>query len=315
MRIKWFTYLVLAYLILASTWWTVLLIKKNQSEFQAKIQLSSLDNNLYNADELEKEYKSQRVMIIGEGLFLGGTLLVGMWLIYRGHKKELESIKQQNNFLLAITHELKSPVSSIDLILQTIRSRDLQKQQKIDLLDSGSNELKRLEEMIDNLLLSAQNNQNPLSLNTASRISDIIQDILIDIRNEDQEVDIKFLSELEKEERIQSDPELLSIAIKNVIMNAVKYCGPLPIKITLTKSNEFYNLSIFDQGPGIPDVEKNRIFEKFYRIGDEMTRSKKGTGLGLYLTKKIIKEHFGEIDVEDKLPTGSIFKIRLPINH
>jgi signal transduction histidine kinase len=107
---------------------------------------------------------------------------------------------------------------------------------------------------------------------------------------------------------------LIRLVLNNLLENAVKYTPEsMPLTVELVKQLNRIDLLVKDLGPGIPETEKERIFEKFYRIGNESTRTSKGTGLGLYLSNKIIKNHHGRIDLSNNLPSGSVFKITLPI--
>ena len=104
----------------------------------------------------------------------------------------------------------------------------------------------------------------------------------------------------------------MKLAINNLVENALKYSpAGSPIEIALLRKDGIVELSVRDEGPGIPDAEKERIFERFYRLGQEKTRQAKGTGLGLYLTRKIVEDHRGRIFVTDNHPAGSNFVIRL----
>ena len=101
------------------------------------------------------------------------------------------------------------------------------------------------------------------------------------------------------------------MAVNNLLDNAIKYSGKEgKIEIDL-KQNEHIKLLIKDEGKGVPDDEKNKIFNKFYRVGNLYTKEARGTGLGLYLTKKIVEQHNGNIIVTDNDPRGSIFEIKL----
>jgi signal transduction histidine kinase len=107
------------------------------------------------------------------------------------------------------------------------------------------------------------------------------------------------------------DSLLMQLAINNLIENALKYSPKeKPVIITLQKENEGTRFEVIDEGPGISDAEKKKVFERFYRIGSETSKQTKGTGLGLYLTKKITEDHGAEIAVSDNSPSGSIFVIR-----
>ena len=111
---------------------------------------------------------------------------------------------------------------------------------------------------------------------------------------------------------IKGDPLLLQLAVNNLIDNAIKYSGKEKmVLMQLSRGKTDAIIKVKDEGEGIGSREKARVFEKFYRKGSESTRSTKGTGLGLYLTQKIIKDHGGSIWVEDNAPSGCIFVIKL----
>ena len=109
---------------------------------------------------------------------------------------------------------------------------------------------------------------------------------------------------------LKGDPLLLQIMVNNMVENAIKYSPKeSTIKASLRKENGNIQLEIADEGEGIPDAEKARIFEKFYRIGNENTRKTQGTGLGLYLCSKIARDHNADISVTNNHPRGSIFAV------
>jgi hypothetical protein len=108
---------------------------------------------------------------------------------------------------------------------------------------------------------------------------------------------------------------LIRLVINNLIENAVKYTSPeMPISVSLEDLEHRAVIKVADLGSGIPDEEKQKVFEKFYRVGDESKRKTKGTGLGLYLSTKIVKDHKGSITVENNHPVGTVFKVTLPQN-
>jgi K+-sensing histidine kinase KdpD len=109
---------------------------------------------------------------------------------------------------------------------------------------------------------------------------------------------------------LTGDPLLLQILVNNLVENAVKYSPKTsPIRVRLSAGEKAVVLQVTDEGPGIPDNEKNKVFDKFYRIGNENTRVAKGTGLGLFLCKKIAEDHHATIRLTDNTPTGCIFTV------
>lgn len=124
----------------------------------------------------------------------------------------------------------------------------------------------------------------------------------------------RFAPQLDAECDVQGDTLLLQMAVNNLLENAVKYSPPDSlVRVSLRCKGDSIFLQVADEGAGIPAEEKERIFEKFYRVGNESTRSAKGTGLGLYITRRILKQHSGSIAVRDNLLKGSVFEMQLPV--
>jgi signal transduction histidine kinase len=113
--------------------------------------------------------------------------------------------------------------------------------------------------------------------------------------------------------RLLGDRLLIVLAVNNLVENAIRY-SPVDtsVGIVLQDREQTAVIRVSDEGPGIPDDEKKRVFERFYRMGAEEKRRTKGTGLGLHLTRKIVEDHRGGIRVEDNLPVGSTFVVHLP---
>jgi two-component system, OmpR family, sensor histidine kinase CiaH len=121
---------------------------------------------------------------------------------------------------------------------------------------------------------------------------------------------ITFLSE-EKTLVTQVDILAFKSIIINLLENAIKYGDTKPIEIEIVDKG-YIQINVKDQGKGISNEEKSKIFQRFYRIGNENTRSATGTGLGLYIVKRLVEMHKGQITLQDNLPKGSIFSVTLP---
>jgi len=311
-------FIVIGYMLIALTWWTMLLNKKSKNEYLLKKELLELKSSQGLPDfqlslkELDTELSRQRKMVLGEGLAFGIMLIIGIILIFRSFKKELELATKENNFLLSITHELKSPIASIQLILETFKKRKLQETLKEELTDNALGETKRLNALVGNLLYANRLNHGQSFIKETVNVSELMKGIVNQFRKIYS--DFQFDLKIEKEVIAHLDRDALTIAINNLIENAVKYSGDeksIDIRLGL---NPNISIEIIDQGIGISKIEKSKIFNKFYRIGSEETRTTKGTGLGLYITYQIVLGLKGEILVKDNKPSGSIFQIIIPVN-
>ena len=326
-QLRIISYLVIFYMLLAFSWWTVLLHTKNRDAFLAKNELLKLSliakNEIKNEEEFLKNsfhielrdaYKRQEWMILGEASVFVLSLLIGIVFINRGYHKEILAAKQSSNFLLSITHELKSPIASIRLGFETLQRKKLSEEQSHVLLKNGINDTDRLNNLVSDLLLSARL-ESTYQLNTELFSLEILIEECVQLLKQ------KFPTAILKVNLIQEMPEILAdySAIRSVIINllenAVKYSDSVPeINIGLTSNNERCNIEISDNGIGIDQSERKKIFEKFYRVGNEDQRKTKGTGLGLYIVDQIVRAHNGSITVSSNQPKGTIFNVFLPFN-
>lgn len=324
-RLRILSFAIIGYMLLALAWWSYLLYVKNNDAYNAKAELLKItkfaEGSIKNNDDfqldadylsLQKEYKKQENMIMGEAVVLALTLIIGIWFINRGYQKQTEIAKQSRNFLLSITHELKSPLASIKLILQTFGKRQLKQEQIEKFSKNALNETERLESLVNNLLLAARMETTKVEIHKENvELFPLLDGIRENIIGKNPEVNIEL--DVKDDAVIFADNKAMISIFINLIENAIKYSDkPSHIIISHsyeTKQDEIY---IKDNGWGIPDEEKKRIFNKFYRSGNEDTRKTKGTGLGLYIVQQIIQAHKGEISISDNSPRGSIFSIYLP---
>jgi signal transduction histidine kinase len=318
--------LVASYMIAALLWWSVLLLRKNELIWQTRQEyLQESYNNIFGTSAYqikdvpeykiyEKSYNSQKKMIIGEGLVFGFLLLLGLYILHKAYKKQVESTENQKNFLLSITHELKSPLTSIRLGLQTIHKRHETKPELVrNISESSLLEADRLESLINKLLLAAQLNQAYQYYFQETSLTQCVHRAIEIVKNNQKSLEI--VTQLQETESLSMiDKEAMEIAILNLLENSIKYGEGKPIEIESKVENNYVSLKVTDQGVGIPDYEKQKIFDQFYRVGSEEVRKSKGTGIGLYLVKKIVEAHSGKIMVTDNQPKGSIFTIKIPIS-
>lgn len=215
--------------------------------------------------------------------------------------------------MMAITHELKTPIAIAKLNLETMQKRKLDDQQQQRLLHNTLHETSRLDTLCNNMLISSQIEAGGYRfVKEEIDLGRLIASCTADF--EMRYPQRSFLANIEEDVIITGDKMLLQIAVNNLLENAVKYTpADAPIHVSLELNDTVAEIQVVDAGPGISDEEKKKVFEKYYRLGNEATRRAKGTGLGLYITKKIIKTHGGNIFVQDNPAGGSIFAIQLAV--
>jgi signal transduction histidine kinase len=254
----------------------------------------------------------RRAMIMGEGSTLILVFLVGAISLHKSIKKERRLQDQKRNFLLSVTHELKSPLASIKLLLQTIQKRDLSKQQIQDFIGKSLLDIERLDDMVENMLLASKIDNRSYTFPKAEfNLSALVDNVVNRLQLNKCDLTQQLINaEIEPKIAITGDKFALTSVVTNLIENAIKYSGPCEVvDVRLYSRDNKIFLEVADHGIGISDTEKPRIFDKFYRVGSEDTRNTKGTGLGLYIVKEVLDKHEASIKVRDNDPSGSIFEV------
>jgi signal transduction histidine kinase len=264
-------------------------------------------------DVNEKIVEKRIAMVIGEGFVFIVLLLIGLWKIRASVRKEFELSQRQNNFLLSVTHELKTPIAANKLYLQTIQKRNPDDAQREELLAKALKENERLEKLIDNILHAARvENRAMQPIKEEIELSHFLQNRINQFRKRYPEAQIDLVG-LDKI-MISFDIFMIETVLSNLIDNAVKYSPQSPqITVTAVRENNEIVFSVADKGIGISLEEQKRIFSKFYRVGDEEIRTQKGSGLGLYISQEFVKLHKGIIGFKSNKEKGSIFYFKLPL--
>ncbi len=289
-----FFYVLGGYVLLQFSWWAYHLIELTQ------------------INVIEDKNVSRKVlMILSEGLVFFLILLLGLWQIRKSIKRELKLSERQRNFLLSVTHELKTPLAANKLFLQTIRKREFDVEKRNDLLDKAISENVRLENMIDNILNATRIEHNTVYINREKFDLDVLLKTIIDRFK--KVYNVNSISEnIEPNLTVVADSAMLETVFVNLIENALKYGGEaVKIEVDAKRSGNTVTFSVADNGSGVQKDLRSDIFEKFMRSGNEETRTKKGTGLGLYISKEFVKLNKGEILYRDNTPKGAIFEVKL----
>lgn len=289
-----FFYIFGLYVVLQFAWWGFHLIQLTE--------------------ELKKEpteVSKRVIMIFGEGLVFFSILLFGLWKIRSAIKKELQLSQRQNNFLLSVTHELKTPLAANKLYLQTIQKRNLDEEKRNSLMTKAIQENERLEDMIENILNASRLENNALKPHKIETNVTLLFHQLAERfqkRNQleiiHQKIDPSIIADI--------DTFFIETIVNNLLENALKYGGNAKdIELYLTKNG--YNLvfGVKDNGPGISKTEIANVFSKFYRSGNEDTRQQKGSGLGLFIVAELVRIHKGKVVYKENKPSGANIEITL----
>jgi signal transduction histidine kinase len=309
-------WMLLFYIVAALVWWFISLEKQNrqmaQKEYEnLRLQSPSL-TTLQLADELsdiDSRTKRNTGKYIAEGLTFLGLIILGAFFVNRSIRQQFRLQQQQQNFMMAVTHELKTPISVTRLNLETLQKYNLEPDKQKKIIRTALDETARLNFLTNNILISSQLESDRYSATTEEMdLSALVKDCVHDFKNRFPGRNIT--EQIEEDADMKGDALLLKMLVNNLLENAMKY-SPKEEMITasLRKYRSGIELQVKDNGPGIPDSEKQKVFDKFYRVGSETTRKAQGTGLGLYLCRKIAKQHNGDISVTDNAPSGCIFTV------
>lgn len=252
-------------------------------------------------------------------LAVGTTLLVlvmvGVVLYLTIAVKQISLNQRQSNFIDSVTHELKSPIASLKLYLQTLGRRSMTEAQQADFYRFMLEDLDRLDTLINHLLDAARLDQAPVEQEVADvPLAELLENCAktVCLRHHlpDEAVTVDV-----SPSRVRARPLDLEIVFRNLIDNAVKYSGPKP-QVTVESWSDGRGsvvTRVSDQGPGIPAKLRRKIFGRFVRLGSELERAQSGTGLGLYIVRTLVRRMRGKISVRGRVPPpGTVFEVELP---
>ena len=249
-------------------------------------------------------------------LLIAGILIFGLILTVRIVTHELELAKMKSDFVSTISHEFKSPLTSIRQLaemLQTGRVPSEERRQKY--YDTLLEQSERLSLLTDNVLNFAKIEEGRKEFefektDIVALLKEIVSAVQDRVSHEDFEIQLKIEKSLPS---IMADSAAISQSITNLIDNAIKFSGKAKKIVVKSFTEDLYLvISVQDFGIGIKKEELGKVFDRFYRGGDELTRTVKGSGLGLTLVKQIVEAHRGKVHVESEPGQGSTFSMKLP---
>lgn len=260
---------------------------------------------------------SYHILVLIFGIILLILLQGGFYFIFIYLNRQINLNKMHDHFLANITHELKSPLASIQLYLETLTSRQVPPEKQAEFFRLMINDTNRLRGMIDKIVGTIFIDSRRLAFNfKVFNMRTVIPRIVEDVLGKyPEEIRKKVFIENRIACRCVLDRNSFKIIFNNLIDNSIKYSNDgFMLRIRMQCDDKYYFLEIEDAGIGIPVKEQKRVFRKFYRVYGHEIPSVKGTGLGLYIVKEIVRYHAGKIKAESPGKNkGTKIRIELPI--
>ena len=245
---------------------------------------------------------------------LFGIVLVGLVVIYVYYYRLIKLYRLQNSFISNFTHELKTPITSISLIVETIKSQNLSKQELEKYLSFLVGDCDRLNLLSEHILKTGHLESGNYKPNYQKiELNNWVNKFLH--RNERNYKKASVTFENKVELPLLVDEGLFEMLLSNLILNGIKYNNQENKKINISfenKNEKYISIKIMDNGIGIDSKHFKNLFKKFYQVGDAMTMTAKGSGLGLYLCSMIVSVHRGKIIPFNREPQGMVFEVLLP---
>jgi two-component system phosphate regulon sensor histidine kinase PhoR len=266
-------------------------------------------------EDLVKQRALTNILLIG---LLTVVLILGVWIVYRNIKKEVELAQIKSEFVSNVSHELRTPLSLISMFSETLEmdrvKTDEKKKEYYSIISSEAN---RLSKIVNSILNFSKMEAGKRQFNFVdSYLNDVVENVYRSYKFHLEQKGFTF--NLTKDETIpiiKIDEEAVSEAIVNLVDNAVKYSdNKKEITIRTGKENNFAYVEVEDKGIGIPEKDQKKIFDKFFRVSSGNIHNVKGSGIGLSIVKYIMDAHKGEVRLTSKVEEGSIFKLLIPLS-
>jgi two-component system phosphate regulon sensor histidine kinase PhoR len=303
-------YVLVIYVLVQFGWWAYHITELSREVTEQKQEILELKGDQEKAEQLNRSVNGKVWMILGEGSVFFLLLTLGIIQTRKSIRKEMALSNQQKNFLLSVTHELKSPIASTKLYLQTLQKRELTDEQKQEIVDKAIADTNRLDALVENMLIATKIDNSSFPIHKEDTdLSEMVTKVTNALK---ETTGRKHNTVLQVEEGISLKVDRLAFSsiLHNLYENATKYAPPASeIEVVLSKKENEVVLQMKDQGIGMDPQNAAKVFSKFFREGNEDVRKTKGTGLGLYIVKHLVELHNGTIKIEQNQPKGSIFTI------
>ncbi len=257
------------------------------------------------------------LLVGGVLAFITLSVQMVMFAVYLG--REILEVRRQDSFIDSVTHELKSPLASIKLGLQTLARPELPDKKRTVVREMMLTDVDRLSRFVDDILQAsrlAYDRERVGMRQDEVVLHELLSDCAFSVQTQHKLGDDAIVVEVDDDLRVVTDPPALGVVVRNLIDNAVKYSEePVSVRVTARAHKRRLVLEVIDQGIGIPKKDLKRVFHRFYRVPAEKVRSRRGTGLGLFVVWALVRSLGGQVEADSEGPgMGTTMRVRLPTN-
>ncbi|MBI5367256.1 MAG: HAMP domain-containing histidine kinase, partial [Planctomycetes bacterium] len=286
----------------------------------AAVPIADLPGWLVRADlrdpaGFERDLARQRWAVVGVSLLLAAVVAAGLAFVVRAARRELELAALKSEFVAHVSHELKTPLSVIRMFGETLAlGRERDAAERREFLDTIVRESERLSVMIENLLDFSRIDRGARTYRKEPfSPTELVRDVAARARPGLEQRGFLFEVDAPELPPVRGDRDALAAALVNLLDNAAKYSdAERHIALSARAGRGRVELAVADRGIGVPESERERIFEAFYRAGDERVRARKGSGLGLALARHAVAAAGGTVRVAPNGDRGTVFTVDLP---
>lgn len=293
--------------LLQVAWWTWVFLQDVSTLEQLRLENLAVHPNLTEI-EIRSEAFHRRVMFVSESVFFALLTCVGFYLLYRALRSEERSREIQRNFIEIVTHESKTPLTALKLRLESALEKDSASARDLTL---ALEEVRRLAGVFDKTMSLNRMEREVLNQEVLS-LADVVKQVNRRLEPFFRARGVEVTLELDSEALVRGDDHSLQNSVQSLLENAVLYnqASEKRVVVKVARQGQHVVLSVADNGPGIPAADRAQLFERFYR--GQTGKGIPGTGLGLYLAKRIVEAHHGVIRVADNVKSGATFLLQFP---
>lgn len=294
-------------------WWIVFFFRQG-GVLVERIERAGLHLDPAGAEAVEHAARQSLTMFLFEGTFLGVLLLGGVYFVFRSLKREVALHRQQRDLLSAVTHELKSPLASSRLYLESLLQGRVPEERKVRYLLHAKQDLDRLVDTVERLLEAARISNGRPTLNVHRMdLSAFTRGVVERLARQEGDGRLTIDVDANGEVPVDGDVAAVETILRNLIANAVKYAGESPrVHVKVSREGDRARLEVRDEGPGMQGIRTSKLFDPFQRGGDERVKGRPGVGLGLFLVSELTQALGGKVSARNLEPGFSV-EITLPV--